>query len=88
LVDVKDIVLVHLNDAPAGVDITELVDNQRRLPCATGVVDTAGFMATLRKIGYAGPCEAEPFDNTLKELASDEERALTVGKSMDAAFNA
>jgi sugar phosphate isomerase/epimerase len=82
LIDPRQIALVHVNDAPAGVHVTELVDNDRRLPGETGVIDIKGFLDTLRKIGYEGPVEAEPFDPRLKELADDEERVKKIGDSL------
>ena len=37
----------------------------RRLPGATGVIDIAGFLQTLREIGYDGPVTPEPFEKRL-----------------------
>lgn len=77
--------LVHINDAPVGVDRDDLVDNKRGLPGSTGVMPLKEFMAALREIGYSGPVEAEPFDDTLKDLAEDE-RLSKVADSMRLAF--
>lgn len=77
--------LVHINDAPLGVDRDDLVDNKRGLPGSTGVLPLKEFMAALREIGYSGPVEAEPFDDTLKDLAEDE-RLTKVADSMRSAF--
>jgi sugar phosphate isomerase/epimerase len=87
MLDPHQIALVHINDAPTGIELDELVDNRRHLPCATGVIDLKGFFDTLRNIGYDGPVEAEPFDDSLKTLASDEERIRLVGESVAKAFN-
>jgi len=38
-----DVVLCHLNDAPAGVPVDQQIDNRRALPCATGVIDVKAF---------------------------------------------
>jgi len=81
------IALVHINDAPPNVDLDNLLDHKRCLPCTTGVIDLSGFMATLREIGYEGPVEAEPFDDTLKDLDSDKERLEKVCRSMNKAFS-
>ncbi|MBI1331813.1 MAG: TIM barrel protein [Armatimonadetes bacterium] len=78
--------LVHINDAPPNLGLDELVDHKRCLPCSTGVIDLPAFMATLREIGYEGPVEAEPFDETLKELPSDKDRLEKVGAAMAKAF--
>ena len=80
------IVYVHVNDAPAGVPREELLDGVRDLPGATGVMDVAGFLKALQKIGYTGPVTAEPFAKSLKELPDDEARLKTVGESMSQIF--
>jgi sugar phosphate isomerase/epimerase len=82
----EQIVYVHVNDAPEGVSLDEQVDNVRALPGETGVIDIAGFLKTLREIGYEGPVTPEPFKKELKELATDEDRLRTVGQSMDRIF--
>jgi sugar phosphate isomerase/epimerase len=63
-----DIVHVHVNDAPAGVQVDQQVDNRRKLPVTTGVIDLKGFINTLVKIGYDGPVECEPFDQELRKM--------------------
>ena len=65
--DARDVVYVHVNDAPSGIARDEQMDLVRRLPGDTGVIDIAGFMGALRKIGYDGPVTPEPF---VKELAA------------------
>ncbi len=64
----KDIVHVHVNDAPSGVEIDQQIDNRRKLPVTTGVIDLKGFINTLVKIGYDGPVECEPFDQELRKM--------------------
>jgi len=64
----KDIVHVHVNDAPAGVQVDQQVDNRRKLPVTTGVIDLKGFINALVKIGYDGPVECEPFDQELRKM--------------------
>ncbi len=76
------IALVHVNDAPYGVPPDAQVDGVRDLPGATGVVDIAGFLQALRRIGYAGPVIPEPFVN-LSGLPSDADRLKRVGAAMD-----
>jgi sugar phosphate isomerase/epimerase len=71
------IVHVHVNDAPSGTPRTELVDNRRKLPGATGVIDLDGFMRALADAGYDGPVTAEPFDGELNALPADEAAART-----------
>lgn len=55
-----DVVVVHVNDAPAGVGLDRLDVRDRALPGTIGVIDLAGFMGALRSMGYAGPVTAEP----------------------------
>lgn len=62
----EDVVHVHVNDAPPGIPVDEQVDNRRRLPTATGVIDLKGFINALAGIGYDGPVECEPFDADLR----------------------
>jgi sugar phosphate isomerase/epimerase len=64
----RDIVHVHVNDAPSGVQVDQQVDNRRKLPVTTGVIDLKGFVNTLVKIGYDGPVECEPFDQELRKM--------------------
>ncbi|MBN1361254.1 MAG: sugar phosphate isomerase/epimerase [Sedimentisphaerales bacterium] len=63
----RDVVHVHVNDAPAGVPVDQQVDNRRCLPVTTGVIDMKGFINALAKIGYDGPVECEPFDAELRQ---------------------
>lgn len=65
----EDVVVAHVNDAPPGIPIEEQNDQVRALPCETGVIDLAGFMAELRRMGYDGPVMPEPFSARLNERA-------------------
>ncbi len=67
----QNIVHVHVNDAPAGIEVDEQVDNRRALPVTTGVIDMKGFINALAKIGYDGPIECEPFDQQLRQMDSE-----------------
>jgi sugar phosphate isomerase/epimerase len=67
----KDIVHVHVNDAPKGIPVDQQVDNRRALPVTTGVIDMKGFINALVKIGYDGPVECEPFDQELRKMEDD-----------------
>jgi len=65
--DVSEVVYVHVNDAVAGVSVTEQLDNKRELP-GNGVIDLKGFFGALKKIGYSGPVTAEPFNQTIRDM--------------------
>lgn len=75
------VVSVHVNDARAGRSAEEQIDNERALPCDTGVINLKGFVAALREIAYDGPIAAEPF---MKELGNQpaDEVAARVATSM------
>jgi sugar phosphate isomerase/epimerase len=70
----KDIVHVHVNDAPADIPVDQQRDNRRQLPVTSGVIDMKGFVNALAKIGYDGPVECEPFDQELRQM--DDEQAV------------
>ena len=82
----QQVVYVHVNDAPAGVAIDQQIDNVRLLPGESGVIDIAGFLKTLKQIGYDGPVTPEPFKKELTELTSDEARLKVVGAAMEKIF--
>jgi sugar phosphate isomerase/epimerase len=67
----NDVVHVHVNDAPAGIDVDQQVDNRRELPATTGVIDLKGFINAMVKIGYDGPVECEPFNRELRQMEPD-----------------
>ncbi len=58
----EEVVAVDLNDAPVGVPKDVLLDRQRELPGATGVIDLPQLPGVLRRLGYDGPVRAEPFE--------------------------
>lgn len=72
------VVYVHVNDAPAGVEIDEQIDNVRDLPGATGVIDIAAFLQALDAIGYDGPIAPEPFSPKLAQLPDREGAQATL----------
>lgn len=68
----RQIIYVHINDAPQGIPVDEQRDNVRRLPGETGVIDIVGFLRALREVGYDGPVTPEPFDGRLRSLPIQE----------------
>ncbi|MEN9937117.1 MAG: hypothetical protein RLZZ387_3696 [Chloroflexota bacterium] len=68
----EDVVYVHVNDAPAGVPVEQQLDQVRRLPSTTGVIDLAGFMGALRELGYDGPVTPEPFEKRLADQPAEQ----------------
>lgn len=86
----KDIVVVHLNDAPAGVPPDELPDSPRLCPGepGSGGNDTKAFLRALKALGYTGPVVMEPFSKALAEMPDDGARAKAVRESMDSVWPA
>ncbi|MEW6235577.1 MAG: sugar phosphate isomerase/epimerase family protein [Candidatus Omnitrophota bacterium] len=80
-----DIVEVHVNDAPQGLSLGELVDSSRDLPTATGVIDLKRFINFLYNISYDGPVTCEPFNKPLNEM-DNEEALKTVSDRMNRLF--
>lgn len=74
----KDVIHVHVNDAPAGIPIDQQIDTRRKLPVTTLVIDLKGFINALVKIGYDGPVECEPFDLELRKMEDDAALKITV----------
>jgi len=77
-----DIVDVHVNDAPAGLELDEYVDSERAMPGETGVIDIATFLGHLDAIEYDGPVMVEPFSDDLPEL-DDREAARQTATSLE-----
>src|SRR4051812_24149123 len=86
----QDVVVVHVNDAPAGIARDEQIDTVRALPMETNVIDLVGFMHALRKMGYDGPVMPEPFSQRLNDLAAGDPAAAAreAARSMDALWRA
>jgi len=83
----QDIVSVHVNDAPPGIDRDAQLDNQRMLPMESGVIDLPGYLKALQAIGYDGPVTVEPFSARLCQLPPDQAVAETAA-SLEKAWKA
>jgi sugar phosphate isomerase/epimerase len=79
----QDVVTVHVNDAPEGLTMDQYVDNDRRLPMETGVIDLPGFMKKLAAMGYDGPITPEPFSARVNAIEDPLEAAQLVAEYMD-----
>jgi sugar phosphate isomerase/epimerase len=86
----QDVIVVHVNDAPAGIARDEQIDTVRTLPMETGVIDLVGFMQALREMGYDGPVMPEPFSQRINDLAATDPEAAAreAARSMDALWRA
>lgn len=83
-----DIVTVHVNDAPEGVALDAQVDNVRRLPMETGVIDLPGFMRKLAALNYDGPVTAEPFSARINAIEDPLQAAQLAASCMDEMWKA
>lgn len=81
----EDVVYVHVNDARAGRSPDEQIDNEREMVGATGVIDIAGFLGALRRIGYDGPITVEPFSASVRAMPVEQAVAET-SRALDAAL--
>lgn len=81
----NDVVVVHINDAPAGIPREEQADLVRCLPLESGVIDLVGFMQRLAALGYDGPVTTEPFSQRLNAIAAETPQAAAreVSQAMD-----
>lgn len=77
-----DVVYVHINDAPAGIDPDDQIDSVRCLPAETGVIPLVELMQILDGIGYDGPVTVEPFSARINAM-EPQEAARTAAKSLD-----
>ncbi|MBN1458546.1 MAG: sugar phosphate isomerase/epimerase [Armatimonadetes bacterium] len=71
------VVDAHINDGVEGRSPDEQIDNDRRLPGETGVIDLNTFLQGLKAIGYTGPVVPEPFSPRLKEMPPEEAVRIT-----------
>ncbi len=86
--DEKDIVIVHINDSPAGVPIDEVKDSPRFYPGEPGGGgnDLIGFMNALKSLEYTGPVVLEPFSETLNGMSDNDAIAKIVSDSIDSVW--
>lgn len=87
-ISASDVVTVHVNDAPEGLAIEEQLDNDRRLPMETGVIDLPGFMKKLAGMGYDGPVTPEPFSKRINAIEDSLEAAKLAAHYMDLLWKA
>jgi sugar phosphate isomerase/epimerase len=72
------VVMVHINDAAKGIPAGELLDAERELPGATGVIKIDDFMKGLADLKYDGPVYVEPFYAPFKTM--EFEQAVVAAK--------
>lgn len=84
----KDIVTVHVNDAPEGLALDEQLDHDRRLPMETGVIDLPGLIRKLKAMGYDGPITPEPFSKRINAIEDPLQAAKLAADYMDQMWRA
>ncbi len=64
-----EVIYVEVNDAPAGVNPDDQLDDERCLPGETGVIPSADILQILDQIGYDGPVTPEPCNDEVNSMA-------------------
>lgn len=75
VLEAKDVIFVHTNDAPEGLEIDQQQDLTRKLPMETGVIPAPAMLRKLAEIGFDGPVGAEPFSQRINDLAATDPMA-------------
>ena len=80
--DKDDVVYVHVNDAPAGIDRDDQQDLVRCLPGETGVIPVAELLQILATIGYDGPVVPEPLSSKVDAM-EPQDAANATARALD-----
>ena len=80
--DKDDIVYVHINDAPAGIERDDQQDLVRCLPGESGVIPAPELLQILGNIGYDGPVVPEPLSEKVYAMNS-QDAANATARAMD-----
>lgn len=83
----KDVIYIHVNDAPRNIQPEKLIDTVRCLPGETGAIDLVSFLGTLKETGYDGPVTPEPFSKKLQQMPVSK-AVQTVGRALDRVWQA
>jgi sugar phosphate isomerase/epimerase len=66
----NEVIYVQINDAPAGINLDDQLDDERCLPGETGVIPAAEILQILDRIGYEGPVTPEPCNDDVEAMPS------------------
>ena len=66
----NEVIYVQINDAPAGINLDDQLDDERCLPGETGVIPAAEILQILDRIGYEGPVTLEPCNDDVEAMPS------------------
>ena len=75
----EQVVMVHINDARAGIPMEEQQDLKRELPGASGILKINEFFKGLQELKYDGPIYVEPFYEPFKTMQFED--ALKMAKT-------
>ena len=64
----NEVIYVQINDAPAGINLDDQLDDERCLPGETGVIPAAEILQILDRIGYEGPVTPEPCNDDVEAM--------------------
>ena len=64
----NEVIYVQINDAPAGINPDDQLDDERCLPGETGVIPAAEILQILNQIGYDGPVTPEPCNDEVEAM--------------------
>ena len=64
----NEVIYVQINDAPAGINPDDQLDDERCLPGETGVIPAAEILQILFQIGYDGPVTPEPCNDEVEAM--------------------
>jgi sugar phosphate isomerase/epimerase len=78
----RQVIAVHVNDAPRGRTRRQQIAFERELPGSTGQIDLAGFLNALEELEYDGPVTCEPMNKALNAKPAEEALAA-VKAAMD-----
>src|SRR3989442_6166042 len=81
----EQVVHAHVDDAPAGAAQDELIDTERLLPGALGVIHARAVLTVVDEIGSDGPTLVEPFNAVVRALPP-QDRVAAVGASLESVW--
>ena len=64
----NEVIYVQINDAPAGINPDDQLDDERCQPGETGVIPAAEILQILDRIGYDGPVTPEPCNDEVEAM--------------------
>ena len=82
----NEVIYVQVNDAPVGIAIDDQLDDERRLPGATGMIPVAELLAIFNRMGYDGPVTPEPCNDEVETMPPSAAAKVSL-QSLDKVWN-